>query len=180
MKRLATCLCDFPASREQYLGMTQAVRKRLLTMPGGAGLLMLPTALCAAVYALALLALALERDARIVRALLVPAACFLVVTVLRPLINRERPYDRFGAPPLGRYRRGKGKSMPSRHAASAAAIAAAAVYATPSLPMGMAMLLLTALIAALRVLAGQHYVSDVLVALAMSFALSAAGYLIGI
>ena len=40
------------------------------------------------------------------------------------------------------------------------------------------MLVLCALIAALRVLSGQHYASDVLVALLLSGALSAAGYMI--
>ena len=35
-----------------------------------------------------------------------------------------------------------------------------------------------ALIAALRVLSGQHYISDVAVALAISFSLSALGYLL--
>ena len=40
----------------------------------------------------------------------------------------------------------------------------------------LAMLVLCALVAALRVLSGQHYISDVLVALVLSGALSAAGY----
>ena len=39
-----------------------------------------------------------------------------------------------------------------------------------------AMLLLCAVIAALRVLSGQHYISDVLAALALSGVISAIGY----
>lgn len=79
---------------------------------------------------------------------------------------------------MGPYRSGKGKSMPSRHAASAAAIACAVVYVFPSPWVTAAMLALCALIAALRVLSGQHYISDVAVALAISFSLSAFGYLL--
>lgn len=165
-------------NREQYVRMTGRVRRAIDALPGGLLWLRLPTALCAALYVLALASLMLARDARLVRALLVPAACFLTVTALRPAIGRERPYDRFGAEPVGRFRRGKGKSMPSRHAASAAAIAMAVIYAFPSPPVAAGMLALCAVIAALRVLAGQHYVSDVLAALLLSGIISALGYLI--
>ena len=61
---------------------------------------------------------------------------------------------------------------------SAAAIACAVVYSFPGGPVAAAMLALSALIAALRVLSGQHDVSDVLAALALSGAISAVGYLL--
>lgn len=165
-------------TKAQYIRMTGGTRAALSRLPGGEKLLRLPTLLCAAAYLFALLFLAARRDARIVRVLLVPAACFLAVTALRPLIGRQRPYDRFGAPPVGRYRPGKGKSMPSRHTASAAAIACAVIAVFPRPAVCVLMLALCALIAALRVLSGQHYTSDVLAALALSFALSLAGYLL--
>ena len=110
--------------------------------------------------------------------MLVPAACFLAATALRPAIGKQRPYDRFDTPPVGAYRPGKGKSMPSRHTASAAAIACAVIYVFPTVPVILAMVLLCLIIAALRVLAGQHDVSDVLAALALSMVLSLIGYLL--
>ena len=165
-------------TQEAYIRMTNATRSAVSRLPGGEKLLRLPTLVCAGAYMLALLHLMLARDIRLVRALLVPAACFILCTILRPLIGRQRPYDRFGAEPVGRYVRGKGKSMPSRHTASAAAIACAVIAAFPSVPCAAAMLLLCAMIAALRVLSGQHYISDVLAALALSFVLSAIGYLL--
>ena len=165
-------------TQESYIRMTNATRSAVSRLPGGERLLRLPTLVCAGAYMLALLHLMLARDLRLVRALLVPAACFILCTILRPLIGRQRPYDRFGAEPVGRYRRGKGKSMPSRHTASAAAIAFAVIYVFPSAPIAAGMLALCAAIAALRVLSGQHYASDVLVALLLSGALSAAGYMI--
>ena len=165
-------------NRDQYVRMTSRVRRITDTLPGGPRWLSAPTYLCAALYLGTLIYLMLTRDARLIRALLVPAVCFLTVTALRPAINRERPYDRFKAQPVGRYRRGKGKSMPSRHTASAAAIAFAVIYAFPTVSVAVGMLALCAIIAALRVLSGQHYATDVLAALLLSGALSAMGYLV--
>ncbi len=165
-------------TRETYIRMTDATRRVLSRIPGGAARLRLPTFLCAAIYMGALLYLMAMRDLRLVRALLVPAACFLSCTVLRPLIGRERPYDRFGVEPVGDFMPAKGKSMPSRHTASAAAIAFAIIYIFPNVPVAMAMGLLAALIAALRVLSGQHYPSDVAAALLLSGVISLIGYLL--
>lgn len=165
-------------TRETYVKITSATRSALARLPGGEKLLRLPTVLCAAVYMLALLHLMLTRDIRLFRALIVPAVCFLSCTLLRPLIGRQRPYDQFSAPPVGSHKPGKGKSMPSRHTASAAAIAFAIVYVFPSAPVGLLMLLLAALIAALRVLSGQHYPSDVAAALLLSGGISLIGYLL--
>lgn len=165
-------------TREQYVRMTDATRRALARLPGGTRLLRLPTLVCAAVYIAAAAWLAVSGDARVLRVIAVPAACFLLVTALRPIIGKTRPYDRFGAPPVGKHVPGKGKSMPSRHAASAAAIACAIVYAWPTVPVACCMLALCALIAALRVLSGQHDVSDVMAALALALCLSAVGYLI--
>lgn len=165
-------------TRETYIRMTAATRRVLGRLPGGQNLLRLPTLIYVGSYLLALLYLMLMRDIRLVRVLLVPAACFAICTVLRPIIGRERPYDHFDAEPVGRYKRGKGKSMPSRHTACAAAIALAVAYAFPSPAIIAGMLLLCALIAALRVLCGQHYPSDVLAALLLSGVISLIGYVL--
>ncbi|MBR5225855.1 MAG: phosphatase PAP2 family protein [Clostridia bacterium] len=165
-------------TRETYIRVTGATRSALNRLPGKEKLLRLPTYLCAAVYMAALLFLMLTRDVRLFRALIVPAVCFIVCTVLRPVIGRQRPYDRFGALPVGEHHPGKGKSMPSRHTASAAAIAFAIIYVFPGILSACAMVLLAMLIAGLRVLSGQHYPSDVLAALLLSGAISAVGYLL--
>ena len=165
-------------TRETYIRMTAATQQTLAHLPGGTRLLRLPTLVCAGAYLLALLRLMLARDIRLIRVLLVPAACFLICTALRPMIGRQRPYDHFDAEPVGRFVRGKGKSMPSRHTASAAAIALAVAYAFSSPVIIALMALLCAVIAALRVLAGQHYPSDVLAALALSSVFSLLGYVL--
>ena len=165
-------------TRETYIRITQATKRTLDRLPGRESLLRLPTYLCAAIYMGMLLYLMISRDLRLLRALIVPAVCFIACTVLRPVIGRQRPYDRFGVPPVGSHRPGKGKSMPSRHTASAAAIAFAVVYVFPCLPVAAAMVLLAALIAALRVFSGQHYPSDVAAALLLSGVISLLGYLL--
>ena len=165
-------------TRETYIRMTESTRRMLSRLPGGVRLLRVPTLVCAAAYLITLLFLMLARDLRLIRVLLVPAACFLICTALRPMIGRRRPYDRFCAEPVGSFVRGKGKSMPSRHTASAAAIAFAVVYAYPAPVIITGMLLLCLLISALRVLGGQHYPGDVLAALALSTVVSLIGYVL--
>ena len=163
-------------TRDTYILLTTWTRNVIDHLPGGKRLLRLPTLICAAAYIAALFALMLARDIRLIRVLLVPAACFMLCTVLRPLIGRQRPYDHFDAEPVGSYMRGKGKSMPSRHTASAAAIAVAVAWAFPSPVILLLMTLLCLLIACLRVLCGQHYPSDVLAALLLSVIVSLIGY----
>ena len=163
-------------TRDTYIRMTGATRMLLSRLPGGLRLLRLPTLLYAIVYPLTLVWLMLTRDPRIIRVLLVPAACFLLVTLIRPIINRQRPYDFFNAEPVGPYRSGKGKSMPSRHTASAAAIAIAVAYVFPHPVVFAAAAALALLIGALRVLSGQHFISDVLAATLLSVLISLIGY----
>ena len=102
----------------------------------------------------------------------IPAADFLFVTAVRAWINAPRPYDDWDDyTPLLPVRRGKGKSFPSRHTASAFIIAFACLWLCPL--FGAAMLLAAALIGVSRVLAGLHYPRDVLSAAAVSCAFGA-------
>lgn len=163
-------------TRQQYQYMTEKTRSVIDKLPVGVWILNLPASLCGLLYLAILGWLAWNRDARILRAALVPAVCFCVVTVLRPLIRRQRPFDRFGIPPVGSYKPGRGKSMPSRHTVSAVAIAIAVIYIFPNPAVIAVMTLLTIVIAALRVLSGQHYPSDVAAAVALAILISVIGY----
>ena len=113
---------------------------------------------------------------RLLRAVLVPAAVFLLGTALRAAIDRPRPYEAFGQPPLFP-KDTRGKSMPSRHAFSAAGIAVTAWYVWP--PLGVPAGALALVIAVTRVLSGVHYPGDVLAGLAFGSAAAWVGlYLI--
>ena len=54
----------------------------------------------AAVYAVTLIMLVIWHDSRFIRCLIVPAAAFVFITVIRKLINRPRPYDTLDYDPL--------------------------------------------------------------------------------
>ena len=106
-------------------------------------------------------------------ALVVPAAAFLVGTLVRKAIDRPRPYTALGFTPL--FPKDKaGQSMPSRHCFSAAAIAGAAWYVFQ--PWGLALAVLAVVIAVCRVVTGVHYVSDVLAGLAFGTVFSVLGW----
>lgn len=114
-------------------------------------------------YGVLLLWLAARRQAQLLPTLLVPAAAFWLGSALRTRINRPRPYTAMGYQPLFP-KKEKGRSMPSRHCFSAAAIAVVAWHG--SLPLGGVLAVLALLIAASRVITGVHYLSDVVAGLA--------------
>ena len=92
--------------------------------------------------------------------LLVPAIGFIVLSVIRKRMDWPRPYELGTFPPLLN-REGKGSSMPSRHVFSAAIISTVAWGVNPLLSfLGLSLALL---LAGVRVLAGLHFVRDVVV-----------------
>lgn len=162
--------------REDFVKMTDKTRAFLSRGAWTKVLMDAPTYLIAALYLGAGAYLVLARDARVWRFALVPAATFVLVTILRKVINRPRPYDALSFEPVGKAERGKGKSMPSRHTASAAAIALAFAYAFPHPAVIVLCAALGALVAFSRVAKGAHYPSDVLAALAFSAICALVGY----
>ena len=108
----------------------------------------------------------------IARAILVPGFVFLGGTLLRKKLNFPRPYEQPGFTPLVA-KESRGHSMPSRHALSAAVLAAVWLYFYPA--AGCVMVGIALLICCLRVLTGVHHVRDVVCGFALGFALGCAG-----
>lgn len=106
------------------------------------------------------------------RAVLVPAAVFWLGTSLRARLNRPRPYEQPGFVPLVP-REGSGCAFPSRHALSAAVLAAVWLRICPAVGVGMTVVAL--LICLLRVVAGVHYVRDVAAGALLGFGLGIFG-----
>ena len=99
------------------------------------------------------------------RITLSPLTVFAIVTFFRKIFNRPRPYEKFATTSVfGKNK--KGESMPSRHTACAFIIAMTFMYV--SIPLGIAYLIISALIMISRVLAGVHFISDVIAGMAIS------------
>lgn len=90
-----------------------------------------------------------------------PLCAFLFVTIIRKVINRPRPYETMNIQSLVTHK--SGESFPSRHSVSATIIALTAFYIHPIL--GSIVLFVAGCICIGRILAGVHYISDVVVAI---------------
>lgn len=113
-------------------------------------------------YASILLFLLVKKDTRILPVFVVPAIFLVVVSVVRAIINWKRPYEVFGTSPI-LPREKLGKSMPSRHVASASIISMVIVYLFGW--WGAIAFLATLLLGMVRVVGGVHFIRDVTVGL---------------
>lgn len=115
-----------------------------------------------------------KRDYRegVISLFLIPAASLCLVSALRMIISRPRPYDEDGAgiTPMLNKEKGKYSSMPSRHITSAVAIALGVFQISPVI----AIILLAAslVLAYTRFAVGVHYISDLLVGAAIPVAIA--------
>ena len=134
--------------------------------------LWLPRTMYAA-YPLLLGMLLLQKDERFWRVLLIPAFVFGTVTVVREFFNLQRPYEKLDIEPLIP-REKKGRSFPSRHAASGVVIAAAYWYIWPT--AGIAFGVIALVIAAIRILGGIHFPRDIAAGMLLSLAAGALGF----
>lgn len=106
---------------------------------------------------------------------LIPLGTFLLVTALRAIINAPRPYEVYDYTPVVR-KSTKGRSFPSRHTVSAFIIAMAFLYVQVSL--GIIMMCVALGIAAIRVIAGVHFVRDVVSGAALGILIGALGFFV--
>lgn len=118
------------------------------------------------IYPLMLIYLFCARSNRLLAFVLIPALSFMLVSVVRKLLNAPRPYETWNIIPLI-LKNTRGQSMPSRHVFSATIISMAILRL--NLILGIFFLILSLVIALCRVLGGVHYPRDVM-----------AGFLVGI
>lgn len=150
-------------TREMYCKMTQPFRdqpKRAKSLHRANQIL---TGIVFAAYPLLLIGLFFWQPKELFRAIVVPLDGFIGVSVFRCLVNRKRPYEAFGLPPVIP-KKTAGKSFPSRHVFSAAIIAFTFCAIPHLMWIGIVLVVCTVLIAILRVIAGVHYISDVVAA----------------
>lgn len=135
----------------------------------------LSTAVMYSAYVLLIVILAAKKSEKLIRAVLVPAAVFLIVTVIRNRINAPRPYEKY---PLSAVipKSTRGRSCPSRHSACAMIISLACLYV--NIPSGAALILLSILIAVSRPLMGVHFPLDAAYGLLAAAALGIIGFFV--
>lgn len=106
---------------------------------------------------------------------LIPLGTFILVTIARALINAPRPYEKFRYTPVV-HKTTVGKSFPSRHTVSAFIIAMAFLYV--NLHIGVIMLAVALGIAVIRVLAGVHFIRDVVSGAAIGVVIGVLGFFV--
>lgn len=111
------------------------------------------------------------------KALLVPGISFVLLSLFRKWINRPRPYEKFEVVPVIK-KDTKGQSFPSRHVFSATIIAMTFLLMSPWSWLGILFLLISMALAAVRVLSGVHFISDVLAGILIAVAAAILGYLV--
>ena len=135
------------------------------------------TGLMYAAYPMLLLYMFWQKDEDFIRAVLVPGISFVALSVGRHLLNRPRPYEAFEVPPVIK-KDTKGKSFPSRHVFSATMIAMTFLLVSPWNWLGVLFLIVSVLLAAVRVVSGVHYISDVMAGILVGVLAAVIGYLL--
>lgn len=107
------------------------------------------------------------------RAILIPAVSVILLSVIRLLIDRPRPYEKLQITPLFS-KQTKGKSFPSRHIFSSFIIASTFSFV---FPWGWILFIPATLLAVIRVICGVHYPSDVIAGAGLAIAASMLYYL---
>ena len=131
------------------------------------------TGFCYAAYPILLLVLALHRDGRFWKGLLVPGVAFVLLSVVRDRLNYPRPYEVLDIKPLI-HKETKGHSMPSRHVFCMFLIAVTFLWIFP--PMGVVLGVFGVILAFTRVIAGVHFPRDVVVGALCGIAAGVVGF----
>ncbi|MDD8049061.1 MAG: phosphatase PAP2 family protein [Thomasclavelia sp.] len=128
----------------------------------------------AIIYGVTLIHLYLSHSSLFINTVLIPLISFSIVTLIRKIIDRPRPFIKYDFEPL--YYKKEGESFPSRHTVSAISIAVALFHV--NMVIGIVVLILASLVALSRILSGVHYPSDVIVGILIALLVYIAVYLI--
>lgn len=107
--------------------------------------------------------------------ILVPLVAFVGVSLFRRCYPSKRPYEEIELEPIIA-KETKGKSFPSRHVFSIFMIAM--TYTQVSMEITLGLCVAGVILAVLRVVAGVHYIKDVVAGMAMALLIGAIGYFV--
>lgn len=160
-------------TKEEYIKYTNPLRldeekaKKIISLN------QILTGLVFLIYPLYMAVLYGEKDPKLIKVILVPAVSFVLVTILRKIINAPRPYEKFEIPPVIE-KDTKGKSFPSRHVFSVFIIAVTIFYSHPG--PGIILGLLGVAMAVIRVAGGVHEPRDVIAGALIGIACGVIGF----
>lgn len=126
-------------------------------------------------YPILLAVLFFTNKSATLRIFLVTAISFIVLSVIRKIINAPRPYEKFDI--KSTYpKKTKGNSFPSRHTFSVFIIALSVLWVNTV--FGVVLLCLGVLLSISRVLCGIHFIKDVIAGIAFALLSALIGYII--
>lgn len=160
-------------TRETYRRMTEYIKKDPKKVWRINRINQLLTGIVFCAYPLFLFMLFLEKEAFLIRAVVVPAVSFGGVTLFRYLLNVPRPYEKFELEPVLE-KDTRGKSFPSRHVFSVYMIAATVFVYHPD--AGVVLGVLGLFLAGIRVAGGVHEPRDVIVGAVIGILCAVVGY----
>ncbi len=127
----------------------------------------------ATAYIALIIYLVAQNDSRLFKVILVPGTSFLLVSVVRTLINAPRPYEIIDLEPTID-KRTRGHSFPSRHTFSATIISMTLFYILPAFAVIYIMVPLA--IGVVRIMSGVHFLRDIVGGLLLGIACGIMGF----
>lgn len=124
-------------------------------------------------YPVILLLLAIKKDIRFWKVLIIPAVSFIIVSLIRKWIDFPRPYEVLDIDPIIK-KETKGNSFPSRHVFSVFIIAMTLYYIMPSI--SLLLMFIGFIIAVTRVVGGVHFPRDVIAGALIGIVLGIIGW----
>ncbi len=146
-------------SEEKYLRMYEGIRRSWIGVHLINVVDLLITIVTFLAYPLLLLYLYSIRSESLTECIMVPAVGFVIVSLFRKSYNAKRPYEAMNIEPIIR-KDTCGRSFPSRHVFSIFIIAMA--YGRVDTGTAAIFMFLGAMLGAIRVFGGVHYIRDVL------------------
>ncbi|MCR5546717.1 MAG: phosphatase PAP2 family protein [Lachnospiraceae bacterium] len=145
-------------TEEQFRKMSESIRRQKWMAFILNALDKMITGITFLCYPLLIAFLFMQKDPFLIPSIVVPAVSFTIVTLFRKMYNAKRPYELYDFEPVIQ-KNTLGKSFPSRHVFSIFIIAM--TFMQVQIDLGVWFLLLGAILGAIRVFGGVHFIKDV-------------------
>lgn len=146
-------------NREKYIGRIEYIKNKPLLFNIVKACYYIIPCIIGMIYIALLISMLVSKNNNLMISIGSPAVAFISVSVFRKLFNAKRPYETYEYSPLIAKNKA-GESFPSRHTASAFAIATTCMI--NSTIIGIITIIMAVIVAIVRVMAGVHFAKDVI------------------